>query len=70
MADYTTDTETKTWFKVIQPTPAMRADLYKAMRRAEQEYERYHGRAADSDDAFEVLVGDDQIIIRFEIEES
>lgn len=39
------------------------------MSAAEREYEQRYGRRADTDDAFEVLNGDDQIIIRFEIEE-
>lgn len=69
MPDYTTGTETKTWFKVVQPTPCWRSDLYKALRRAEQEYALHHGAEADTDDAFEVLTGDDEIIIRFEIKE-
>lgn len=69
MAAYTTDIESKRWFRVILPTPSVRAELYKAMSAAELEYERRYGRKAETDDAFEVLDGDDQIIIRFEIEE-
>lgn len=67
MASYTTCTTSKTWHEVVQPVPAFRADLYKALRQAEGDYERAYGKKADTDDAFEVLVGDDEIVIRFEV---
>jgi len=61
-----TRTTTKSWFEVIVPVPGCRADLYVGLRFAEMEYERIHGHEAESDDAFEVLANDEQIIIRFE----
>lgn len=67
MTSVYTRTTTKKWFEVVVPVPGWRADLYLALHFAEQEYERVHGRKAESDTAFEVLDGDDQIIIRFEI---
>lgn len=69
MAEYTTDTESKTWFRVILRTPTNSTELSKAMVCAEQEYARYHGRKAEWDSDLEVLTGDDEIIIRFEIKE-
>ncbi len=70
MTSVYTRTDTKSWFVVVVPVPAFRTDLYVGLRFAEQEYERVHGRKAESDDAFEVLAGDEEIIIRFEIPET
>lgn len=67
MAAYTTEVESKSWFKVVLPVPSVRAELYKALHRAEQEYERYYGHAAEHDDAFDVLVTDYEIVIQFEL---
>ncbi|NUQ98287.1 MAG: hypothetical protein HOY79_17645 [Streptomyces sp.] len=67
MTNVHTRTETKSWFVVVVPAPGWRADLYLGLHWAEQEYERVHGRKAESDDAFEVLASDEEIIIRFEI---
>lgn len=69
MATYTTRTTSKTWHEVVQPVPALRADLYKALHQVETDYERAYGKKADTDDAFEVLAGNDEIVIRFEIKE-
>ena len=66
MTSVTTRTTTKSWFEVIVPVPGWRTDLYVGLRFAEMEYERIHGHKAESDDAFEVLANDEQIIIRFE----
>jgi hypothetical protein len=62
-----TRTVTKSWHEVVVPAPAWRADIYLALTWAEQEYERVYGRKAKSDDAFEVLANDEEIVIRFEI---
>jgi hypothetical protein len=67
MTSVFTRTTTKSWFEVIVPVPGWRTDLYAGLRFAEMEYERIHGYEADSDDAFEVLAGDEEIVIRFEI---
>lgn len=69
MADYTTDIESKSWFRVILRTPTNGAEISKAMICAEQEYERYHGHASEWDNDFEVLSNEEQITIRFEIKE-
>lgn len=63
MTSVTTRTTTKSWFEVIVPVPGWRTDLYVGLR---MEYERIHGHKAESDDAFEMLANDEQIIIRFE----
>lgn len=69
MADYVTDIESKSWFRVILRTPTNGAEISKAMICAEQEYERRHGHKSEWDNDFEVLSDEEQIIIRFEIEE-
>lgn len=69
MADYTTDVESKSWFRVKLRTPTNGAEFAKAMICAEQEYERRNGHVAEYDDSFEVLSNDEQIVIRFEIKE-
>lgn len=69
MADYTTDIESKKWFRVKLRTPTNGAEFAKAMICAEQEYERRNGHEAGYDNTFEVLSGDEQIVIRFEIKE-
>lgn len=67
MTSVYTRTVTKSWFVVVVPAPAWRADLYLALHWAEQEYEQVHGRKAETDNAFEVLANDQEIIVRFEI---
>jgi hypothetical protein len=69
MTDVSTRRVTKSWFEVVAPNPTVRSELYLALRFAEQEYERVHGREADSDDAFEVYADDEEIAIRFEIKQ-
>lgn len=69
MANYTTDIESKKWFRVKLRTPTNGAEISKAMVCAEQEYERYHGHASEWDNDFEVLSNEEQITIRFEIKE-
>ncbi len=70
MADYTTDIESKAWFRVKLRTPTNGAEFAKAMICAEQEYERRNGHKSEWDNDFEVLSSEDEIIIRFEIEET
>lgn len=69
MATYTTDIESKHWFRVILRTPTNGAEISKAMICAEREYESRYGRPSEYDDDLEVLSDDEKIIIRFEIEE-
>jgi len=57
----------KMWVQVTVNVPCFSGDLYAALAEARQQYRNYKGRLPDSDDAFEVLTGDDKIIIRFEI---
>jgi hypothetical protein len=62
-----TRTVSKSWFEVVLPNPTIGAELYLAMRWAEQEYKTRYGRDNEWDNTFEVVGGDEEIVIRFEV---
>lgn len=68
MVSYSTEVESRSWFKVTLPVPTVRAEIYKALYAADQEYERIHGQSAEEwDDAYTIEAGDDEIVIRIEL---
>jgi hypothetical protein len=60
-------TESKSWHVITMPNPANRAEIYLALRWAEDAYEKAYGRKAEHDTAFEMDAGDDEIVIRIEL---
>ncbi len=69
MAIHETHVRSKAWVEVSVPTPCLSGDLYDAQVQARSQYHRHKGKLPDTDDAFEILTGDDQITIRFETTE-
>jgi hypothetical protein len=69
MASWERSIAHKTWVEVSINTPCFSGDLYAASSEARTQYYKHKGQVPDSDDAFEILTGDDKITIRFETTE-
>lgn len=65
MTAVSTRTVTKTWFEVTVPNPTVGAEMYLALKFAEDEYERIYGEKASWDDSFTVAADEEEIVIRF-----